>query len=356
MVDDGSTDATPEILQDYATDPRVTILRQDNQKLPSALNAGFARATGEFYTWTSADNIMEPACLSKLVEFLRIHPHVEMVYADEEIIDEHGRPFTDPGFYSHYQARLGSNRIAWPVDPGRLNFVQDNYIGGCFLYRAWAAKLIGGYDPEAFGFEDYDYWVRMNGLFRIAHWGERRSLYRYRLHSGSLTARRKELRIDERLQSFLGRELARRNSYLATASVTLIGADPWTLALARIYKRAGYRVSAFESLSQASPPPRVQEKSLAIFGQGNPLRDAERFFEVFGENPDRRTVLLVDTAVATDLDYAVLERFDCLVAVGSEAWRRIEPRFGENAILAGHPEAIAYPLIAFLNASTSESM
>ena len=58
IVNDGSTDGVEAILDKYVTHPKVLILTQQNQKLPTALNTGFAHAKGEFYTWTSADNVM----------------------------------------------------------------------------------------------------------------------------------------------------------------------------------------------------------------------------------------------------------------------------------------------------------
>ena len=71
------------------------------------------------------------------------------------------------------------------ADPWKM-FVQ-NRIGACFLYRRQVLEEIGGYDPEMFLLEDYDYWLRI--LIRygcIAH--IRKTLYRYRMHEGSLTA------------------------------------------------------------------------------------------------------------------------------------------------------------------------
>ncbi len=76
-----------------------------------------------------------------------------------------------------------------------MNYNHNNYIGACFLYRAWTAKILGPYDAACFGFEDYDYWLRMNALFRVAHRGVAGPLYQYRLHPASLTSRAAELRI-----------------------------------------------------------------------------------------------------------------------------------------------------------------
>jgi glycosyltransferase involved in cell wall biosynthesis len=64
VVNDGSTDATPKILEryhsQYAGRCPFHVVHQANQKLPRALNEGFRRARGEYLTWTSSDNVLHP--------------------------------------------------------------------------------------------------------------------------------------------------------------------------------------------------------------------------------------------------------------------------------------------------------
>ncbi len=242
VVDDGSTDETAEIVMRHASDPRVRLVRQKNRKLPGALNTGFASARGEYWTWTSADNRMHPEMISDLVAFLDTNGDAEMVYADEHLIDESGMPAIHSDFCRIYQTPPGSDALMRPRDPGELNFVPNNYIGGCFLYRSWAASVVGEYDASCFGFEDYDYWLRMNALFRIAHLGKRVALYAYRLHNESLTARKVELRIAERTRYFLAEEEERRRFFEGGFDITLVGDHPWFRQLARAYRLAGHNV------------------------------------------------------------------------------------------------------------------
>ncbi len=107
IVNDGSTDDVAVVLADYARHPKVRILTQANQKLPKALSNGFAFARGEFWTWTSADNLMEPAQLERLVGFLQRRPDVAMVYANYEAIDDRGQPLHDPT----WRRTTGATRI-----------------------------------------------------------------------------------------------------------------------------------------------------------------------------------------------------------------------------------------------------
>jgi glycosyltransferase involved in cell wall biosynthesis len=74
IVDDASTDSTPEILaRAVKQDTRVRVIWHDrNRKLPAALNTGFSEAKGEFLTWTSDDNEYLPNAIEQMVDFLNV--------------------------------------------------------------------------------------------------------------------------------------------------------------------------------------------------------------------------------------------------------------------------------------------
>ena len=114
IIDDGSTDGVETVLAEYAGNPQIRILRQSNQKLPKALSNGFRFARGEFWTWTSADNLMQPNQLERQVEFLRANPDAALGYADYLAIDDRGRPLSEPGFRFHNRARPSDPEIHLP--------------------------------------------------------------------------------------------------------------------------------------------------------------------------------------------------------------------------------------------------
>ena len=68
-VDDGSTDSSAQILQDWAKkDPRVRVIRQENQGVSAARNAGLQAATGDYITFLDADDYLEPDYVQLLRE------------------------------------------------------------------------------------------------------------------------------------------------------------------------------------------------------------------------------------------------------------------------------------------------
>jgi glycosyltransferase involved in cell wall biosynthesis len=198
-VDDGSSDATPEVLRRYAgRDPRVRVLRLQHQGLPRALSAGLRVASGEFLTWTSDDNRLKPRFLEHMVDCLRRHPCWDMVYANEDLIGESGEPLTGSQWFWDCQIPRGSEHVVLPGDPSELNTVANNYVGAAFLYRDRVDTLLGDYSALRFGAEDYDYWMRVNLLLTLRHVDFAQPVYEYRFHSRSLTSRDEELGITRR--------------------------------------------------------------------------------------------------------------------------------------------------------------
>lgn len=186
VVNDGSTDGVEEILDRYAPQAKVLILTQRNQRLPAALNTGLSHARGEFITWTSADNVMAPNQLAEQVRFLREHDFVQMVYSNYELIDEQGKPLIRPDVTGSATNVVNTDR-----DIKSLSATY-NFINACFLYRSYASRVIGNYDPDAYGAEDYDYWMRMGDFFTIQHMGTNEPLYRYRVHNNTILRREGE--------------------------------------------------------------------------------------------------------------------------------------------------------------------
>ncbi len=218
VVNDGSRDGVEKVLEKYAGHPQVRILSQDNQKLSKALSNGFEFARGEFWTWTSADNLMQPDQLRRQVDFLQKHPETGMVFADYTAIDAEGRPLADPTFRPHNRRAPRDPNIHLPHDVRLFGQNADNFLGPCFLYRSWVGRLVGEYDP-VLGIEDFDYWLRLNLVASIAHLDSDEPLYQYRVHDNSLSGQAEELQIAERAVQLMEFHRARKAFHAA----------PWTI-------------------------------------------------------------------------------------------------------------------------------
>lgn len=212
IVNDGSVDATEEIILKFKN-PQIKYIRHnENKGLPAALNTGFAAAGGEYYTWISHDNIMLPDFIRTAAEELEANKAAAMVYGNMRLIDESGGILRGKGWFEHPPL---SGSVILPQSVMQLNDVANNTIGAAFLYRANAAALLGGYDVRRFGIEDYDYWMRMNEVFDIVHMQCGEPLYLYRFHSGSLTAGDERLGITRRRPELMDYDRLRRRRLIS---------------------------------------------------------------------------------------------------------------------------------------------
>ena len=173
IVNDCSTDKSRSIMQYYANeDERINIIDNEiNLKVAQSLNKGFQNAKGKYFTWTSDDNLYKPDALKELSFFLDNNPDIGLVYSNEDVVDSE----------LNY------------VKEGRLNpqmLLYADCIGASFMYRKEVADKIGGYDPEMFLVDDYDYWIRVSKHYKIAHLD--RNIYIYRMHPNNLTTTKKE--------------------------------------------------------------------------------------------------------------------------------------------------------------------
>ena len=169
LVDDHSSDKTPEIVDSYIRrDSRIMGVRNSqNLRLPKSLNVGFSNSTGKYLTWISDDNLLLPTFL----EYMLINIETlncDFVYSDYWVIDEIGSRVK--------LAELG------PLN----NLAAENCIGAAFLYRSQVAEKVGDYDTSKFMYEDYDYWVRI----RLMGFDMQKidiPLYEYRVHGSQLS-------------------------------------------------------------------------------------------------------------------------------------------------------------------------
>ena len=234
IVNDGSTDNTGTIIEKYCYDQRVKIINQENQKLPGALNKGFEEARGEFYTWTSADNIMLENCIETMTEELCVNKDIDMVYGNMYLIDSKGCKITGHGWF---EFSVGSGNVILPDSTLLLNTVANNTIGAAFMYRAGAECVLGGYSHRLYLLEDYDYFMKMNSLFKIRHISKKEPIYAYRMHKDSLTAHDEELGITASRPKLMKFDKIRRKAYNKPIYARIQGDIPIDLREFGIYNK-----------------------------------------------------------------------------------------------------------------------
>lgn len=174
IIDDGSTDRTREIIDEFG-DPRVRVLRNEqNIGLTRSLNRGLGQAHGEFVARQDADDVSSPDRLAEQVTFLDVHPTTALVGSWYRDIDARGNVIAER------QLPCESIEVRWALRFANL-FVHSSTI----WRREAVTQAVGVYNESFVYAQDYDYWLRIADRFAVAIMPE--SLVGYRTHSASMT-------------------------------------------------------------------------------------------------------------------------------------------------------------------------
>ena len=177
VVDDGSTDATPDVIARY---PDIVALRQSNAGPGAARNSGIAAARGEFIAFLDADDVLPVGKLSVQVEYLRDHPEVSVVLGRQQTRVEGG--LSEP----HWVERPGWLPKTIPWD-GREQIPPMTMVA-----RREAFDRIGPFDTRFRFADDLDWLLRAHeagvGLAMVDQ-----IVLTRRVHGDNLTADRTAL-------------------------------------------------------------------------------------------------------------------------------------------------------------------
>jgi hypothetical protein len=173
IADDGSSD--PRVLRElksWATrDRRIHVRFCEKQGgISAASNSAVDQATGEFIVLLDHYDEFHPLAFTEIAKRLASVPDTDLIYSDEDKIDDLGRRM-HPVFKPNFDADL---------------LASYDYIGHLVCIRKERVIEVGGFRPERDGSQDWDLLLRVTercGPDRIQHLP--RPLYHWRMHSGS---------------------------------------------------------------------------------------------------------------------------------------------------------------------------
>ena len=170
IADDGSDrDETLRVIDGLRTDGRIVVKRLGGQSgISAATNAALGLASGEWVTLLDHDDLLKPHALAQVVRWLNADPRLDVIYSDEDKLDEEGRlvqPHLKPD---------------WAPD----QLMSHNYVCHLTVARRSLVEGIGGLRSEFDGSQDYDLVLRLAECTdHIAHIPE--PLYTWRMVPGS---------------------------------------------------------------------------------------------------------------------------------------------------------------------------
>lgn len=170
IADDASTSKeTIAILKEYEKNPKVKIVyRKKNGHISKASNDALKLASGEFVALVDNDDTLPENALYEVVRVLNKDKKIDMVYTDEDKIDEEGS-FCFPNFKPDFAPDT---------------FMSVNYISHLGVLRRSIVEKIGGFRVGFEGAQDYDLYLRFfektNRVYHIP-----KILYHWRMADGS---------------------------------------------------------------------------------------------------------------------------------------------------------------------------
>lgn len=190
VINDGSSDdgATEAVALSYGDE--IQYISKTNGGVATALNAGIAAMSGEYFSWLSHDDAYPPDKLEKQVNFLaRLEDREVVVYGDFSLMDSKGDIF--------HTARLSSR----PPETMPYHLLVAQTLHGCTLLVPRSAfEKTGVFPEDLLTTQDYDLWVRMAMIIPFMHIPEVLAYGRQHEEQGSRTISGHK---DERRRFFL---------------------------------------------------------------------------------------------------------------------------------------------------------
>ena len=180
LVDDGSTDGSGAICDDFACrDERIKVIHQKNSGVSAARNAGLKAALGDYLTFVDSDDLLVPSALETAMRYLRENDADVVTYGWKKLCSNASE----------------NEEVSAPFEvrtdiPAVIREILEHYSaygGGYPWNKLWRRNTgICEFAPELYYFEDLEWVIRM--LLRI-HKSVvcQECLYRYRIHAGSVS-------------------------------------------------------------------------------------------------------------------------------------------------------------------------
>ena len=175
VVDDGSTDSTPDVLA-AQRDRRVRSVRQPNAGEAAARNRGLYEARGDYVVWLDSDDLLLPGTLALYARQIEGGPPSDVLYGHLIMIDKEGKR-TSQVRYEDLAA----------VPPLPNLFLRNRLPNPGTAVRRGLFNSIGLYDTTLESSPDYDVWIRAaaaGARFRCVN----EPVCQYRWYGGNLSA------------------------------------------------------------------------------------------------------------------------------------------------------------------------
>ena len=176
-VNDGSTDNSLEILQDYSE--KIQIFSQENNGLYSALKVGLSKIQGRWCKWFSPDDVLYPNAIEIQVNEAKKQPDNTILYSNWDIIDENGKQLRE--FHESNNNGLSSFEYNIRLLHGQQINVNTTLIPSILFQKPGVRNLD---EPVAI---DYDFFLNCAIFHDVKFHLIPQALVKYRIHADQLS-------------------------------------------------------------------------------------------------------------------------------------------------------------------------
>ncbi|MCZ8133156.1 MAG: glycosyltransferase family A protein [Steroidobacteraceae bacterium] len=150
LVDDGSTDATAQVVRAFLRDPRIRYLQKPRRGQAAARNAGIAATSARFVCFLDSDDFWPAGKLAEQVAVADDNPGFDVFYGEEDEVDAQARP-------------LETRRMKRHAGDVLVPLLKDNFVPmSSAMVRRTALEAVGGFDEALRRADDYDLWLRLS--------------------------------------------------------------------------------------------------------------------------------------------------------------------------------------------------
>jgi len=174
VVDDGSTDRTPQIVETYRYDPRVRFYQKENGGQASALNVGLQRSSAPLIAFLDSDCRWRPTRLERHDQVLKEAPSYGVAFSENVHIDARGALLGSPTMKRH---------SGWITEA----LLQDNCVPfNSVTIRRPIIEQVGPFNAALRRNPDYEFWLRVSLATPFLHFPE--VLTEYRVMANQLSS------------------------------------------------------------------------------------------------------------------------------------------------------------------------
>lgn len=170
IIDDGSTDNSKDIIEEYQYKDNIKIIYQKNKGLNITNNVALRSSSGQYIVRLDADDYLHQDALKILSEKLDADPELGLVFPDYYLVDDHDHVY--------------SEAVRHDFD-SEVKLLDQAAHGACTMIRTSFLRDVGGYN-EAYNCQDgYELWVKFIHHFKVSN--VNKPLFYYRQHGNNLT-------------------------------------------------------------------------------------------------------------------------------------------------------------------------